>query len=107
MRSVVVRHADGLHVRPAELVAKAAMRFDSDVSLVSGSLRVDAKSILNVITLGAHEGTPLVVEATGDDAEAAVAALAELIESDFSAEAVQVSVGAAGKPTDDKNNPPE
>lgn len=103
-RTVQVRHADGLHVRPAELVAKAAMRFDSDVALINGSLRIDAKSILNVITLGAHQGTQLTIEATGDDAEAAVAALAELLESDFAAEGGRVSVGPTGGQPNNETN---
>lgn len=82
-RQAVVRHAEGLHARPSELLARLALQFESTVELISGSHRVDAKSILNVLTLGATEGTELIVEAQGPDAEAAAEAIANLVESDF------------------------
>ncbi|TWT46529.1 HPr family phosphocarrier protein [Botrimarina hoheduenensis] len=94
-RCVEVRHAEGLHARPAELVARTAMRFSSEVTLANGTLCVDAKSILNVLTLGAQQGVEIKIEAVGEDADQAVATLAELIQSDFDAEAGRVAVGNA------------
>jgi phosphocarrier protein HPr len=82
-RQAIVRHAEGLHARPSELVARLALRFESTVELLNGSHRVDAKSILDVLTLGATEGTELVVEAKGPDAEIATEAVADLVGSDF------------------------
>lgn len=86
-RQAVVRHAEGLHARPSELVARLALRFESTVELVSGSHRVDAKSILNVLTLGATTGTSLTVVAEGPDADEAAEAIAKLVESDFDGDA--------------------
>ena len=85
-RHAVVRHAEGLHARPSEHIARLALRFESTVELMSGSHRVDAKSILNVLTLGATAGTPLTVVAEGPDADKAADALVELLESDFESE---------------------
>ena len=82
-----MRHADGLHARPAELVARLAMRFESAIRLMNGSVSVDAKSILEVLTLGAQEGVEIVVDANGSDAQDAVEAIVTLLESDFTAEA--------------------
>lgn len=82
-RSVTVRQEHGLHMRPAELVARAAMQYESDVALVSESHRADAKSILDLIGLAAESGVQLVIEARGADAEAAVSRIAELFENDF------------------------
>jgi len=82
-RHATVRHADGLHARPAEMVAREAMRHESRIALSRGAHRVDAKSILDVLTLGAEQGAEIVVEADGPDDEAAVEAIARLIESDF------------------------
>lgn len=82
-RIVVVQNAQGLHARPAELVARTAMQFASQVEIVIDTHRVDAKSILNILTLGATQGTELSVEAQGDDAAAAVETLANLIEGEF------------------------
>lgn len=82
-RTVVVRHAQGLHARPAEIVAKTAMQFASRVEIVIDTHRVDAKSILNILTLGATQGTELLIEAVGDDANAAVQKLGDLVEGEF------------------------
>jgi phosphocarrier protein HPr len=82
-RTVVVINPQGLHARPADLIVKAANRFQSKVEIIKGHERVDAKSILAIFTLAALAGTELVVEADGPDAQDAVAALCELFERGF------------------------
>jgi phosphotransferase system HPr (HPr) family protein len=82
-RTVVVSNPQGLHARPADLVVKAATRFQSKVEIIKGNERVDAKSILAIFTLAALPGTELVVEAVGPDAEDALAALCELFDRGF------------------------
>lgn len=84
-RSIRVANQRGLHARPAELIAKRALEFESSIEIIRDGQRVDAKSILHILTLGAECGTELMLEAQGIDAERAVDALAELIGSDFSA----------------------
>jgi phosphotransferase system HPr (HPr) family protein len=85
-RTVVVANPQGLHARPADLLVKLANRYSSTIMLVKGSERVDGKSILGILTLAATEGTELSIEAEGDDAEAALDALAELISQKFNEE---------------------
>jgi phosphotransferase system HPr (HPr) family protein len=82
-RTVVVINPQGVHARPADLIVKAANRFASQVEIVKGHERVDAKSILAIFTLAALPGTELVIEADGPDAAEAVAALCELFERGF------------------------
>ncbi len=82
-RSVKVENAQGLHMRPAYLFAEAAARFDSQIEVVKDELRIDGKSVLSILTLGASKGTELQVNATGPDAQQAVKALADLIQSGF------------------------
>jgi phosphotransferase system HPr (HPr) family protein len=82
-RVVVIVNEHGLHARPAELFAKSALQFQSQVHVRRGSELVDAKSILNLLTLGAVQGTQLVIEADGSDAEQAVDQLADLVENGF------------------------
>ena len=82
-RSVVISNPQGLHARPAELFARLALRFDSEIEVIRNDLRVDAKSILHVLTLGAEQGTELMLEARGPDAKDALDALVRLVESDF------------------------
>ncbi len=82
-RTVIVTNPQGLHARPADLFVKLAQKFDSQIVVVKENVRVDGKSILDILTLAAVEGTPLSVEAVGADAERAVEALCKLVEQDF------------------------
>jgi phosphotransferase system HPr (HPr) family protein len=82
-RTVVVTNPQGVHARPADLIVKLASRFASDIAIVKGRERVDAKSILGILTLAATEGTELSLEADGPDAEQALDALAELVGQNF------------------------
>ena len=69
---VIVTNEQGLHARPADLVAREAQRWESRIEFIGKSQRVDGKSILDLLTLAAEEGTHLVVEATGPDAREAL-----------------------------------
>jgi phosphocarrier protein HPr len=83
---IVIRNREGLHARPAEMFARLARQFQARIELVREDRRVEASSIIDLLTLGAVEGTEMVLEAEGDDAQAAVEALARLVESGFLAE---------------------
>jgi len=82
-RIVVVTNPQGLHARPADLFVKVASRFVAKVELVKDHERVDGKSIIHLLTLGATQGTQLSIEASGPDAEAALVALADLFAQNF------------------------
>ena len=84
-RVVVISDKDplGMHIRPAEQFVRLAMKFTCEIEVVREKLRVDGKSIMHMLTLGAEPGAELVLEARGDDDEAAVAALARFIENGF------------------------
>lgn len=77
VRTVVAGAA--LHARPASRLAEAAARFASDVALESGERSGNAKSVLSLLALDVSAGEPVVVRATGPDAEDALAALAALV----------------------------
>ena len=99
-RTVVVTDKDplGLHLRPAQLLSQLAGRFKCEIEVVRETLRVDAKSILHVMTLAAAPGVELVIEARGEDAEEAAEKLVRFIENGFSEEQTQgqQSGGASG-----------
>ena len=75
----------GLHMRAAAKLVKLSAHFESGVFIVrpSRKRRADARSILAILELGAKQGSRLVVEASGDDEDAAAAAFHELIASGF------------------------
>jgi phosphocarrier protein HPr len=82
-RTVTVTNANGMHLVPCSLVAKLARQFAGDVHVHKGDLGVDAKNVLELMTLGAAQGTELRLTATGGDAEAALDRLVELFETGF------------------------
>lgn len=82
-REVTVGSPQGLHARPADLVAREARRWQSRIEFIGNSQRADGKSILDLLSLAAAEGTRLVIEATGPDAEEALSAIGRLFEQNF------------------------
>ncbi|MCK8058586.1 MULTISPECIES: HPr family phosphocarrier protein [unclassified Fusibacter] len=74
---------NGLHARPASMLTKVAAKFDANVKLVSGEKKVDCKSIIGILSLGATEGTSLFVEADGSQANDVVEAIKELFNNNF------------------------
>lgn len=81
-RETTVGPKEGLHARPAAMFVKTAKQFDSDIKVIKGDREANAKSSLNVMTLGAKHGDAIVIRAEGDDAEQAVDALVEVISAD-------------------------
>ena len=82
-RSVTVTNSLGLHARPAAQLVRLASSFESHIELVKDDMSVNAKSIMGVMMLAAECGSTLQLRAEGDDAEAALAALAELVAKGF------------------------
>jgi len=82
-RIVTVRNPQGLHARPADLVVREANRHQATITLEKNGYRVDCKSILSLLTLGAEFGTEMALSAEGTDAEQAVAMIADLFECGF------------------------
>lgn len=82
-RNVVVRNPQGLHARPADLLVREASRHQAEIMIEKDGYRVDCKSILSLLTLGAECGTEMSLFAEGADAEQAVAMIAELFENGF------------------------
>jgi phosphocarrier protein HPr len=75
-RGVLIPPEVSLHARPAGQFVKTAAGFRSRVTVAANGREADAKSILSVLGLGAGSGVMLTIRAEGDDAEAAVIALA-------------------------------
>ncbi len=82
-RVIVVQNEQGLHARPAEMFVRLAQQFESKLEVVKEGYRVEARSIMDLLTLGAAKGTELVLEADGPDAQEAVDALAKLVAEGF------------------------
>ncbi len=82
-RTVIVSNEQGLHMRPADLLVRAAARFQSRIEIEKDGHSVDCRSIMGILTLGAAQGVTLKLSATGVDAEEALACLSELFAVGF------------------------
>jgi len=85
-QTIVVKNRAGIHARPAALLVQETKNFSSSIYFEKGNDRINAKSIMGVITLGAAYGTEIKIVAEGNDEQAAVEALARLFESKFEEE---------------------
>ena len=81
-KDVVVRCESGLHNRQATYFVQKANEFESSIWLESGSRKMNAKSLLGIMSLGIVTGSTVVLSADGSDAEAAVTALETLLQRD-------------------------
>ena len=81
-KEVVVRCESGLHNRQATYFVQKANEFESSLWLESGSRKMNAKSLLGIMSLGIVTGSTDTVIAVGPDEEAAVAALEALLQRD-------------------------
>lgn len=83
VKDVVISNQVGLHARPATFFIQKANEFKSTVWVEKEERRVNAKSLLGVLSLGIVGGTKIRIIVDGSDEEAALAALVELVESGF------------------------
>ncbi len=81
-KEVLVRCESGLHNRQATYFVQKANEFDSSIWVESGSRKMNAKSLLGIMSLGIVTGATVTLSATGVDAEAAVNALEVLLQRD-------------------------
>jgi len=84
--TVTIENKTGIHARPASVFVQTATKFKSKIQLEAKGKKVDAKSILMLMSMGLVKGTELTIIAEGEDEAAAVAELAGLIKSKFGEE---------------------
>ena len=83
VKEVTVENQVGLHARPATFFIQKANEYKSSIWVEKEERRVNAKSLLGVLSLGIVKGTEITLIANGPDEEEAVEALAALLASDF------------------------
>ena len=83
LKDVTVKNQVGLHARPATFFIQKANEFKSSVWVEKEERRVNAKSLLGVLSLGIVGGTNIRIIADGVDEQAAIDSLAKLVESAF------------------------
>ena len=82
-KDVIVQNQVGLHARPATFFIQKANNFKSSIWVSKDERKVNAKSLLGVLSLGIIKGTTITIIADGEDEEEAVNTLVELIDYNF------------------------
>ena len=85
-RTVTILNRAGIHARPASLIVQTAQQFDSSIWIEKEDVKINAKSIMNILTLGATYQTELIISAEGSDEDDAVAELSQLFDNKFKEE---------------------
>lgn len=82
-REVLVKNANGLHLLPCSVIARAVKDFPGTVKLIRGNREANAKSIMDVIQLGAVCGTELMLEVDGPEAAEVADRIEQLFDDGF------------------------
>lgn len=82
-KTMVVRAEEGLHMRPAGVIAREAGKYQSNVSIVMGEKKINAKSLVNIIAGCIKKGAEITFECDGPDEEEALARMVELEAENF------------------------
>ena len=85
-KKITIKNRAGIHARPAAMLVQTANQFASDIYFEKDSERINGKSIMGIITLGATYDSELNIIAEGADEQEAVSALAELFDRKFEEE---------------------
>jgi len=85
-KTLVIQNKLGLHARAAAKLSHLANMFNSDIYLVYDEDRINAKSLLGILTLAATVGNDITIQALGDDEQEAVDALGQLFQNKFDEE---------------------
>ena len=85
-RIVKVANRAGIHARPSAILVQATKNFKCNVYFEKGNVKINAKSIMGIITLGASYGTEIKIITEGEDEETAVEILVKIFESKFEEE---------------------
>ena len=78
-KTIVVASKQGLHARPAAVFVQIANKYESTVTVTRNSERVNGKSIMGILMLGAEQGSEITIEADGKDAEAVMVELERVV----------------------------
>lgn len=85
-QTTTIKNKTGIHARPASVFVQTAAKFKSKVQIAAKGKKVDAKSILMIMSMGLSNGTEITISADGADEADAVKTLVDLVDSKFGEE---------------------
>lgn len=81
-KEITIKSTQGLHARPAALFVQIVNKYNCEVTISKRGERVNGKSIMGILTLGAEKGCTVLIDADGDEAEVLIRELEELLTKD-------------------------
>ena len=78
-KELIVKNPQGLHARPAALFVQTVAKYNSAVTIECGGEKINGRSIMGLLTLGLQQGTRVIVEVDGDDAQDVISELQSLL----------------------------
>ena len=98
-RRIKITNPNGLHARPATSFVKMAIKFSSEIFVsTENKEKVNGKSVIDLLTLGAKNGTEILITAKGEDKEEALGVLEGLVRNNFNEDTVEIRKGIAVAP---------
>ena len=82
VKDVTIKSPQGLHARPAAMFVQIASKYNSNVTIEKDGEKVNGKSIMGILTLGAQAGSKLTLDIDGEDAEIVIKDLEALLSSE-------------------------
>lgn len=82
-RDVIVENRAGVHMRPSTMITQTCCKFKSDIFIINNEAKINARSVIGIMSMGALYGTKLTLEAIGEDEDVALDALESLFVSGF------------------------
>ena len=81
-KEVIIKFPQGLHARPAAMLVQVASQYNSDITIQREDNKVNGKSIMGLLTLGAEKGSNIIIIADGEDAQAALDEIEQLMSNE-------------------------
>lgn len=78
-RTTIIVNKTGIHARPASEFAKAASKFSSKITILKGDTQGNAKSIINLMSMGLFKDTEIIIRAEGEDENLAIETMLDFI----------------------------
>jgi phosphocarrier protein HPr len=78
-KKLTVKNKQGLHARPAAMFVQVANKYEANITVSRDDEKVNGKSIMGILMLGAEQGSEIILEAEGKDAEAALVELERIV----------------------------
>lgn len=82
-KTTILKNEDGLHARPASILSTTANKFKCDITMYLGDKKINAKSILNVMSAGIKGNSEVVIECNGEDEQIAMQEILAKFENKF------------------------